>query len=720
MAAIGSIRKHGIFLMCFIGVALLAFVLGDVSQLSGLFSDKYTMVKINSNKLDEEYRIRLEQNNALWKIFYDKSTLDETENYQVHDMTWNQLLEQTIMEEQLANLGLTFTKEMKEEIAADMVASLHTQQPNQLLQRLVSYIAQQTQNVEEAIGFISNIEEYKNNSQVRELYAAYKAIERFALIDKQRERYMALAQNIVSFSDEAVKYFVSDNNSLLAQTVTLYPTAEQFNEINATVSDKEIKDWFKKHKNNYKIKDNFRDIDVAIFPIQPSPEDLAAIQDTAMNRASRLKTTSSLEEFNISMSRGQLDSVYFKRSDISIDTLAKLLFDRPMGSIIEPFEYENVVWYYGKTYGAAKRSDSVHVAFLVVDFKTDRNPNSNRTKEEAKATADSLRKVLQRGANIFTLIPEYLGGRKATDTTLWVAEQGTMRHLYDSMLHKNLFMQDNPGAYILWKVLERTTPVEKRQFAIYTEEIKPSDATVRTIRSQAMQLQAESNSAEDLMANAAQQGIQVAQGKDVTSMMSGVSQLQNAREIVSWAFNPNTNKDDVSDVYNINNGSFFAVAAVRDMKKKGDAKLEDVRSAIEIELTAKKKLELVQNNINEQLSGGSSVQQIAEKYQVSFSDSVKLFFGGETYQNRGIENVAIGKIFALSPGTPTAVSGNNNLYVVSIYEFTEADEPSPNFMREKSMLKNAVAGRARNENTILEGLKDKATVLDQRYLYFQR
>jgi hypothetical protein len=41
-------------------------------------------------------------------------------------------------------------------------------------------------------------------------------------------------------------------------------------------------------------------------------------------------------------------------------------------------------------------------------------------------------------------------------------------------------------------------------------------------------------------------------------------------------------------------------------------------------------------------------------------------------------------------------------------------------MMEKNALKNAVAGRSRTDNTILEGLKDKANILDQRYLYFQR
>jgi hypothetical protein len=415
-----------------------------------------------------------------------------------------------------------------------------------------------------------------------------------------------------------------------------------------------------------------------------------------------------------------LDSIYFRKSDINIDTLKKLIFDRPVGSFIEPFEYENVVWYYGKTYGAAKRADSVLVAVLVVDFKTERNPNSFRTKEEAKSTADSLRKVLQSGANIFTLMPDYLGGRKASDTTMWISEHGTMPHLYDSLLHKNLFMQDAPAAFVLYKILERTAPVEKRLFVIYSEEIKPSDATIKTIRNQAMQLQAESNSAESLITNAAQQGIQVVQGKDVTSMMASISQMQNIREIITWSFNPNTHKDDVSDVYNVNSNGFFVVAAIRDMKKKGDAKMEDVRSAIETELTAKKKLELIKNSIHEQLNNGASIEQIAEKFQSSVADSIKLLFGGESYQNRGIENAAIGKIFTLPVGTPAAIAGNNNMYVVSILEISTPDESSPNYMREKSMLKGVVAGRNRSENTILDGLKDKATVLDQRYLYYQR
>ena len=719
MAAIGSIRKHGILLMCIIGIALLAFVMGDVSKLSTFYSDKYTMVKINGNKLDDEYRAQLEQNTSLWKIFYEKTTLEETETYQIHDMTWNNLLEQTIMDKQLKDLGLSITQEIKEEVAANMIASLNTQQPNQLLQRLISFLAQQA-GMEQALAFISNIEEYKNNTDVRDLYNTYKAIERFAIIDFTKARYLALGQNTVSFSDEAAKYFAANNNTMLAQTMTIFPNAAPFDEMQPTVTDKEAKDWFTKHIDRYQIKNTSRDIDLAIFPIQPSPEDLAAIQDTAMNRATRLKEAASVEEYHISMMYGQLDSTWYKRSDINIDTLVKLIFDRPIGAFIEPFEYENAIWYYGKTYGREMRPDSVHLALLVVDYKSDRNPSATRTKNEAKETADSLKNILQRGTNIFALMPDYLGGRNAADTTFWVPEHAAYPQLYNSFLNENIYVQDAQDAYRVFQVLERAVPEEKRQFVIYSEEIKPSDATVKYIRSQAMQLQAESASAEELMENAAKNGIQVMQGKDITAMAASIAQMQGAREIVSWSFNENTKINDVSDVYNLNNNSSFVVAAVRDMKKKGKPQLASVREAIETEIKTVKKIELIEQTIAKELNSGSSMQQISEKYQMSIQDSVTLTFGGETYQNRNIENGAIGKIFTLPLAKPTVVAGKNNLYAVSVYEKNESPEPSANFAMEKSTLKNAVAGRSRAENIILEGLKDKANILDQRYLYFQR
>ena len=51
MAAIGSIRKHGVLLLVIIGLALLAFILGDLSNVHRTFSNKYVMAKIDGKKM---------------------------------------------------------------------------------------------------------------------------------------------------------------------------------------------------------------------------------------------------------------------------------------------------------------------------------------------------------------------------------------------------------------------------------------------------------------------------------------------------------------------------------------------------------------------------------------------------------------------------------------------------------------------------------------------
>ncbi|MEG2071021.1 MAG: hypothetical protein RR034_06575, partial [Bacteroidales bacterium] len=57
------------------------------------------------------------------------------------------------------------------------------------------------------------------------------------------------------------------------------------------------------------------------------------------------------------------------------------------------------------------------------------------------------------------------------------------------------------------------------------------------------------------------------------------------------------------------------------------------------------------------------------------------------------------------------------VYVVSIADMKNST-PSANLAIEKALLKNLMLGRARNEMVIIEGLKDKTDILDQRYLFY--
>ena len=126
MAAIGSIRKHGVLLLVIIGLALLAFILGDLSNVTRVFSNKYTMARIDGKKMDQTYSKQYEENTALMKLLQGKTSLEDNDTYQIHEMTWQQMLQDAVLDKQLEKLGMAYNNQMIEDFKENMLASLST------------------------------------------------------------------------------------------------------------------------------------------------------------------------------------------------------------------------------------------------------------------------------------------------------------------------------------------------------------------------------------------------------------------------------------------------------------------------------------------------------------------------------------------------------------------------------------------------------------------
>lgn len=722
MAAIGAIRKHGVLLLVIIGLALLAFILGDLSNVTRVFSDKYTMAKIDGKKMDQEYSKRYEQNTALMRLLQGKSSFEDSEMYQFHEMTWNQMLQEQVLDKQLNKLGMAYSSQMVEDFKEEMLASLSTQQPNQFIAQFANALAQQM-GPENAMAVLSNIEAYANNEQAKDIYNAYQAIVRFALSAEKSQQYFALAQNSVYFSDPLAKQLAKDNNMVLASLMTVNPELTAFQNLSPEVKESEMKAFYKTHKSDiFTVQNRNRDINVAVFPINPTPADLKAIEDSVRKDFAAFAQASDIAAYNVAKGNSAaVDSTYFKQSDINLPELDSLVFKSPVGSFIEPFTYENVKWYFGKVFGAANRPDSVLVATIELPFKTASYKEAPYSKKEARLLADSLRQVIASGqTTIFAEQPNYLYGREQGDTTFWLPERGTMVDLYNNLLstpNGGIYVYKASSGYVVFQVLDRTQLIEKRQFVLYDYDITASDATVSALRSQANQFAASVSSNEELIANAAKQGIQVVNGQAVTSMAATIGQLPNCRDIVSWSFGDDVKADAISDVFNIDR-MYFAVASVAKVREVGEQKYKEVKDEIKTMLEHQNKVELVAEQLNKDLASGG-MQAVAQKYSVPVTDSVMLSFAGDYYMNRGVENKAVGQIFGLQVNKPTAVTGNNMAYVVNVLE-TRPGQATENLMLEKNYLQNAVLGRERNENTLLSYLINQTKVLDNRVRFYQK
>ncbi len=719
MAAIGAIRKHGVLLLVIIGLALLAFILGDLSNVHRTFSNKYVMAKIDGKKMDQQYSKQYEENTALMKLLQNKTSFEDNETYQIHEMTWQQMLQDAVLDKQLAKLGLTFTPQMIEDFKENMVASLSTQQPNQFIAQFANALAQ-LYGPENAMGIISNIETLANQDQGKDIYNAYQALVRFAVSNEKQQNYFALTQNTLYFSDPLAKQLAKDNNMAMVSLMTVNPELTAFQSLKPEVSEKEMKDFYNTHKKDmFDLQAENRDINVAVFPINPTPADLKAIEDSVRKDFTEF-TQQSIAEFNLSKGNGVVDSTYFKESDINLPELDSLIFKSAVGSFIEPFLYENVKWYFGKVFGAANRPDSVLVATIELPFKTAQYKEAPYSKKEAHRIADSLIDVIKSNqTSIFALQPDYLYGREQGDTTFWLPERGTMSTLYNNLLETpngGLYLYKAPNGYIVFQVLDRTQLIEKRQFVIYDYDVNASEATFNALRSQANEFAAGVSNNEEFIANAAKKGIQVVNGQKVTSMMANIGQLPNCRDIVSWAFSDEAKKDNISDVFNIDR-MYFAVACVAQVREKGVQKYKDAKDDIKTILERKNKLNMVADQLNKDLASGFNA--VAQKYSVAANDSVMLSFAGDYYMNRGVDSKAIGQIFNLPVNKSAAVCGNNMVYVVNVKELRDG-QASQNLMMEKNYLRNELIGRERNENTLLSYLISQAKVLDNRARFYQK
>ncbi len=735
MAAIGSIRKHGVLLMVIIGFALVLFLLTGLFDGNTLYrvfaSDQYTMGKVDGENIDEQYRTTFEKSLAFMKVANQRESFTETETYQIHQYAWDQLVSGILLDKELRKLGIVFHNELTENLVSDAIASLTTEQPNQYFnayaQYMIPYIG-----VENVLGFMTNIEEYKNNATFQQFYIAYKGVEEAFLLQEKMNAYLGMAQGSVYYANPLAEKLASDNQMALASLITINPSIDMFKDVNVEVTDKELKTFFEQNKFKYFAKEETRDIELVVLEITPSLEDKNNIEANMRDKFESFVSTSVIDSFNMKEMYAPLDSSFHKKGSpiminsangyitMNVNVLDSLIYDTPTGTVIEPYNYEDNVWFFGKSYGAAARPDSILVAYLILDHKSTANQNSTRTRKEAKAESDSLKNVILSGeTSIFSLTPNYSGGRQATDTVTWYEENRVPLNLYTELINTpigGVYIDKVNSGYIVYQVLAQTALVPKKQYALYSFDIKASDNTVNQLRATANQIFSASSSAEELITEGNSKGAQVITGEKITAMAASISNIQDCRTIVHWAFDKERKIDEISDVFKLED-RMFVIASLKKVNPKGDAKFEDIKDLITTELETKKRMEAVENMIKGDLS--SSMTDIAKKYNVSVSDSVRLTFTGESYQNYGMDNMAVGKLFANpATGNREIVSGKHLIHVLSLYQI-DNQPASINLVTEKNILKNILLGYSRNEMLILENMKDNADIWDNRSRFYQ-
>lgn len=685
MAILGQIRKQTGLLIVTIGVAMLAFVAGD------LFSENSYLRRVFTGDPNEVGNVN-GVSITLAEYLNAQSNMRSNQNLNSNQQSqsiWNTLVSQKIMAQHAEAAGIEVSDD---EVWNYMAGQYGMQSGEELKIQIGQLKAQAEQDVPNAGTLYQNFLMTFNEARPSLLNQKYMELVNAGTIVTNTEAKIQQAGNIQSANIEYA--FVS------------YEDLEKKYEVEVT--DSEIEAYMKQYPKYYEGEAT-ADLAYVYFTSQPSKED----EEEVVNEIKKFLTTSiSIDEINNvtdtipAFGSVKDDSAYVsKYSDIPFndryitkaeiekfapqlpEDYANFLLNADVGEVGGPFKV-------GDSYQLVKLSksksvpDSINSSHILISYKgTDvasRDNSITRTRDEARIFADSILAMAQANpANFKSLVAEYSddAGSKIKDGNIGWQSANTQglaaEYLQFLQTHDTgeIGLTESAFGYHIIKIDGVKTRLGY-QIAIILKELKPSQETADKIfadaRTFAQEVQGKSLNE---FANMAQKndfnynstdGVSRYYTQSIVDPSSGFSNDEDD-DILKWVFNKNTKAGNTSLFTTVNEDQI--VVFVKAKYPKGLAPVSAVRSEIEPLLKQRKLVE----KINAELGGNPTVDDMESKFNATRGTSA-ITFGNAQIEGKGAEHRVAGAVFGMSSGTTSkAIQGNDGIYVVKLNSV--ADKP---------------------------------------------
>ena len=121
MATLQRIRNHGLFLLIIVGLAMLAFILGDALNSGSSFMNKSReyIGEIEGQKIHyTEYESAVEQLTEVYKIESGRSDFDEDMHAQIRNQVWQMMVAKYTLQSEAEKIGMDVTADELYELCA--------------------------------------------------------------------------------------------------------------------------------------------------------------------------------------------------------------------------------------------------------------------------------------------------------------------------------------------------------------------------------------------------------------------------------------------------------------------------------------------------------------------------------------------------------------------------------------------------------------------------
>lgn len=692
MATLEKMRHHGVFLLVVVGVALLAFIVGDFLNSSvSIFNEAHSNVaEIDGHSVNAtEYMAAIDQLTEVYKIEMGTASLDDELNDQIRESAWKTMVRDRLLNAEAEKAGMTVGK--KELFDLILGNNIHP-----IIASRRAFFNPETNAFDPQIlsQFISMLDSEEAAQMPSEQLRTYRQYWKFweTTVKNARleDKYTALLSRAIVANKLETENAYEGGKTAVDVACVMKPYFAVADSL-VNVSDKEAKKLYKERKEQF-AQEAGCDLKYVSFAVKPSADDYAEVENWINNLKDEFATSTDIVGVTNSNSDQPYKGINLAKEDVAAD-LRDFAFKGKKGDVTGPL-------FDADTYKMARivetginRPDSVKLRFVDV---------AEATMERTQMVADSLRNILAHGG-FDRISRQYRGGEA------WVREVQIDRDLADKAFTtavNGTFQMNSMGNIRLFQVAERGANVPKVKLAVLERKVVPSSRTQAQIFNEAKRFAAACTSIEDLEAKAAEQNIEVLSANRLNINANKLQNIKNSRAVIRWAFE--AEEGAVSDVFECDDRQ--VVAAVSRLTKKGYVDFEDVKPRLIAELRNDKKAELIEK----EMAGKTMAELEAEGLEI---DTVRGITFNTPYAST-IGNEP--KLFALASTAEVGELSQPLQGSMGVFVFTVLDKTETALERDDATENAIVTERLRSAVPYLsyEALKEAADIEDERYKVF--
>lgn len=699
MAIIQKIRnKAGLLVSVVIGAALVAFILGDFLKPGNtkMGSGSTTVAEINGKSVHvQTYQNALAKEEGATELLYGQTSMDAETSKRVRQMAWQNLVSERVLGREYEKLGLSVSGvELSDLMLGD--------NPHMIMRQFFGNPQTREfdpQNVRRFYEQVSQLDPSENNPRI------WYYFEDIILRDQKQQKYNTLiSKGLYSTTLEAKKAELNQNLSVDFSYVLKRYT--ELSDSNITVSDSEVKAYYKKHKEEYK-REKSRDIRYAVWEVTPTPKDYEMAKADMVEATEKLAKMQSENAWTYIRSQSDIapnDKNFVQGElDTQIDSFA---FSSEEGAVFGPY-FEDEHYKSAKLIKTDYLPDSVRASHILL------RANTQQAFMQMQQLADSLKTAIENGANFAELARTNSQDGSSTDggDLGWFKEGQMVRPFNDSCFYGKTgdlkMVYSEFGIHIV-KITKQSRNVKKVKVGILAQSIGVSDAD-EVYYYQANEFGGKNQTAEKFEAAIkANPSIAVVNAVDIKLGDQEVSSLEGSRELVRWAFNAKVG-DVTSKVHSF--GNKYVVAILDKINDGEYADLADVKLEIEAELKKQKKAEKIEAEMAQAVGSSNSINDVANKLGANIKNAVSINFNSFDI-NGAREPAVIAASTGLEKGKLSKpIAGENGVYLIQVDNINQA-EISENLDSRQRQLERSHG--AKLYNALPKVLNDLAEVEDKR------